>query len=394
MSYKWSNINLIGNTTQGQNIGNGCGIFKEKILGTTLVFRSISAGDNIKIESTKSDTELVISSTALGTGTVTSITAGTGLCGGTITTSGTISACFGTTAGTIAQGNDSRFHSPVTLSPTKNGLNLSGQELSIALACTNTIGVVSNTTQTFGGLKTFQNAIIVGDTTTTNNGAIRYNSTTSDLEGRVNGSWVSLTTAASTLNAGTGICIASNTACLDTTYTDGRYLNTNGDNANGTYCFSGSSVVCINNSNVSSYPLRVTNHSDGTLMCMGFQAITSQIRYCNSSLCFIHNNTNGFNFNCNVTAPNFTLSSDISLKENISNACIFDSMIKYKTFNLKSNPNEMRYGVIAQEIEPYYPELVSTNDEGIKSVKYVDLLVREIAYLKNKVNELEKKIIK
>lgn len=44
-----------------------------------------------------------------GGGTVTSITAGTGLTGGTITTSGTIAADFGSTAGTICQGNDARL---------------------------------------------------------------------------------------------------------------------------------------------------------------------------------------------------------------------------------------------------------------------------------------------
>jgi hypothetical protein len=44
-----------------------------------------------------------------GGGTVTSITASTGLTGGTITTTGTIAADFGSTAGTICQGNDARL---------------------------------------------------------------------------------------------------------------------------------------------------------------------------------------------------------------------------------------------------------------------------------------------
>lgn len=44
-----------------------------------------------------------------GSGTVSSITAGTGLTGGTITSSGTIAVSFGTVAGTVAQGNDSRI---------------------------------------------------------------------------------------------------------------------------------------------------------------------------------------------------------------------------------------------------------------------------------------------
>jgi hypothetical protein len=44
-----------------------------------------------------------------GSGTVTSITAGTGLSGGTITTSGTIAVSYGTTASTACEGNDSRL---------------------------------------------------------------------------------------------------------------------------------------------------------------------------------------------------------------------------------------------------------------------------------------------
>ena len=42
-------------------------------------------------------------------GTVTSVTGGTGLTGGTITASGTLAVSYGTTAGTAAQGNDSRL---------------------------------------------------------------------------------------------------------------------------------------------------------------------------------------------------------------------------------------------------------------------------------------------
>ena len=45
-----------------------------------------------------------------GSGTVTSITAGTGLTGGTITTSGTIAADFGTVSGKVAEGDDARFN--------------------------------------------------------------------------------------------------------------------------------------------------------------------------------------------------------------------------------------------------------------------------------------------
>ena len=43
------------------------------------------------------------------TGTVTSVVGGTGLDGGTINTSGTLSVKYGTTSGTACEGNDSRL---------------------------------------------------------------------------------------------------------------------------------------------------------------------------------------------------------------------------------------------------------------------------------------------
>lgn len=49
-----------------------------------------------------------------GSGTVTSIQCGTGLSGGTITTTGVCAIVYGTTAGTAAQGNDLRFSANVT----------------------------------------------------------------------------------------------------------------------------------------------------------------------------------------------------------------------------------------------------------------------------------------
>ena len=51
-----------------------------------------------------------LSSVANRMGTVTSVTAGAGLSGGTITATGSLSVVYGTTAGTAAQGNDSRFN--------------------------------------------------------------------------------------------------------------------------------------------------------------------------------------------------------------------------------------------------------------------------------------------
>jgi hypothetical protein len=94
-------------------------------------------------------------------------------------------------------------------------------------------------------------------------------------------------------------------------------------------------------------------------------------------------------FTSTVTATNFILSSDSRVKENILpyTSNILD--IEYKSFNLKSDPTISRVGVIAQEIEKDFPELVYTNAEGMKSVAYIDLLIKEIVSLKNRVKQLE-----
>lgn len=58
---------------------------------------------------TSSEWRTAAISAASGTGTVTQIICGTGLTGGTITTSGTCAADFGTVSGKITQGNDTRL---------------------------------------------------------------------------------------------------------------------------------------------------------------------------------------------------------------------------------------------------------------------------------------------
>lgn len=47
------------------------------------------------------------------------------------------------------------------------------------------------------------------------------------------------------------------------------------------------------------------------------------------------------------------------------------------------------YGVIAQELEKVYPEMVHTDDKGFKSVNYDELAMVKIKYLEDKVARLE-----
>lgn len=91
-----------------------------------------------------------------------------------------------------------------------------------------------------------------------------------------------------------------------------------------------------------------------------------------------------------LTATNFILSSDRRLKTNIRNIGTKGVNIEYKQFELKSEKRQIRYGVIAQDLQKTNPELVRTDENGMLSVAYIDLLIKEIASLKERVSELEK----
>ena len=81
------------------------------------------------------------------------------------------------------------------------------------------------------------------------------------------------------------------------------------------------------------------------------------------------------------TGTNFILSSDERLKENIEELEPDTINVEWKSFTIKDSDEGYRVGVIAQELELDHPEFVETNDEGYKSVKYIDLLIAKIAEL-------------
>jgi len=93
-----------------------------------------------------------------------------------------------------------------------------------------------------------------------------------------------------------------------------------------------------------------------------------------------------------VTGTNHLISSDKRLKENIKSIGLQPVAVEYKSFNLISEPTQPRYGVIAQELAETHPELVRTDDKGIMSVAYTDLLCLEVANLKAEVKELKQMI--
>ena len=90
-------------------------------------------------------------------------------------------------------------------------------------------------------------------------------------------------------------------------------------------------------------------------------------------------------FNNNVTAF-----SDRRLKDNI------ETLDSQKTYQMRgvsyTRDGRPGSGVIAQELEEVAPELVLTNDEGIKSVDYgrtIVYLIETIKDLKREVEELK-----
>jgi hypothetical protein len=99
--------------------------------------------------------------------------------------------------------------------------------------------------------------------------------------------------------------------------------------------------------------------------------------------------------NGSLTATTIYQSSDVNLKENIedvdSSKKEIANKIAIKQFNFKDNPNKDKvYGVIAQEAEAVgLSDVVSTNEEGYKSVDYTSLMMLKIGYLEDENKALK-----
>ena len=124
-----------------------------------------------------------------------------------------------------------------------------------------------------------------------------------------------------------------------------------------------------------------TNTTGGTM------AASHQVVWCinGTATCAMGDNlwTSG-----NVNAGGSAYHSDIRLKENILSLEPNHIIVDWKSFNTKRNPDDYRTGVIAQELEVHHPEFVVTDDDGMKSVKYIDLLIAKIAELEHTVTQL------
>lgn len=98
-----------------------------------------------------------------------------------------------------------------------------------------------------------------------------------------------------------------------------------------------------------------------------------------------------------VTANVLTANSDIRLKENIStieNALSILLKLRGVVYNRIGNESK-ELGLIAQELEEILPGLVNTNEEGIKSVMYgniVGLLIESIKEQQSQIDDLKRRL--
>jgi hypothetical protein len=88
-----------------------------------------------------------------------------------------------------------------------------------------------------------------------------------------------------------------------------------------------------------------------------------------------------------------TVSSDERLKSNIKpleNALDKLKDIRGVSYNKKPS-NKAEIGVIAQEVEKHYPELINHDDKGMKSVNYnglIGVLIESVKQLSSEMNIL------
>jgi len=83
--------------------------------------------------------------------------------------------------------------------------------------------------------------------------------------------------------------------------------------------------------------------------------------------------------------------SDLTLKKNINEIIETDILrLNPVHFNFNSDKSEKKhYGFIAQDMEKVFPELVSNNTMGYKTVNYLELIPIMLSKMKEMQNEID-----
>jgi hypothetical protein len=263
---------------------------------------------------------------------------------------------FGTGSGTIAQGNDSRINNGQTAyswgNPSGVYLPLTGGTLT---------GALSGTSASFSGniLLSYSSSTTLGNAYP-RMGIVNSNASETDFN-----------VAELYVGAGNGTVQGGIAASYSNTFP------------------SGNPQALILRTTTNS-PLLIQTNNTTALTINSSQAATFSSSVTASSLSI----SGAGSFGGYLTASGGAGTSDIRLKTNIvynPSISILDS-IDFIQYNMKDNLSRLRYGNIAQNIERINPDLVLTNDKGIKAIMYDDLQNIEIHELYLRVKKLEKEL--
>lgn len=259
------------------------------------------------------------------------------------------------------------FSSGLKITTTSDSTNYPSGTIYVPYATTTQAGVVSTAAQSFAGQKTFINGIKVGT-------AVADNSTDNAKIYFGDGSIVWIGEAdqddALTLNCGSSDCI--------------------------NFSWGGSKKTILSSSAL--YPATSGGITLGTTSNKFGNVYAASIGT-SSSRC-----TDGYFSSAVYAASGFYESSDEVLKNILNPVKVnLDDLSKLRKvyYTWKNDPDKkLQLGMIAQDVQKLYPELVSTDDEtGILSLAYdklsvialeaVDVLYQECKQLRNKIDILE-----
>lgn len=150
---------------------------------------------------------------------------------------------------------------------------------------------------------------------------------------------------------------------------------------------------------VSSNSVKTVNSSTNAPHYLTFvdsanSSAASEVVYTDSGISF-NPSTDSLTVGGTVTATDFNSTSDARLKENI--LPVEGIELIFKMFPVKFNfvdSGKQSYGVIAQELEKNFPELVSEREDGYKTVSYIPIiaiLLDAVQNLSERVKQLEGK---
>ena len=95
-------------------------------------------------------------------------------------------------------------------------------------------------------------------------------------------------------------------------------------------------------------------------------------------------------FTSTLTCQTLVQTSQRDQKKDIDNITKTKAIaIPFKEYKYKSESGDRkRYGVVVEDIEAHYPELVHIDADGVKGVNYIDLLVKRVAELEKELEDI------